>query len=162
VLGWLSSVAAASRGDGCTWSRILTRLGIEATVARRPWRRIGRIATSAALAWLALATAAEAERTLVQDVPCAPGAGQRIAADGTVSACRLAVSAELLIDPRGGNTGAACAAGSAVEFHRSGYLSFCEVAAAAAVFRGRDGRETRCRARARLAFSESGYLEYCS
>ena len=162
MLGWVPSVAAASRGNGCTWSTILTGLGIEATGARRLWRRTGRIATSAALAWLALATAAEAERTLVQDVPCAPGPGQRIAADGTVSACRLAEAAELLIDPRGGNASATCAAGSAVEFHRSGYLSFCEAAGAAATFRGRDGRETRCRARARLAFSEGGYLEYCS
>lgn len=105
---------------------------------------------------------ARAERTARQDVPCEAGPELRLTVDGNVAACRLATAAQLLVDPGGGNAGVACTAGSAVEFHPSGYLSFCDAAAAAAAFRGRAGRETRCRARARLAFSADGYLEYCS
>lgn len=115
------------------------------------------------LGWLALAsTAALADRTVIQEVPCEPGPERRVAVDGTVSACRLAAAADLLVGPIAGNGAVACAAGSAVEFHRTGYLSFCGAAASATTYRGRAGRETRCRASARLAFSEDGHLEYCS
>jgi hypothetical protein len=113
--------------------------------------------------WIVLLPpAALADRTTVQDVPCEPGPERRLAVDGSVSACRLAAAADLLVDPAGGNGKVPCAAGSAVEFHRNGYLSFCEAAGAAASYRDRAGRETRCLAKARLAFGEGGYLEYCS
>ena len=49
----------------------------------------------------------------------------QLARDGTVSACRLAAAAELLVGTGGGNPKVACAAGAQVEFHRNGYLSFC-------------------------------------
>lgn len=128
-----------------------------ALAACRRWR------AASVLAWLVVAPGATcAEPSVRQDVPCEAGPELRRAVDGTVSACRLASAAQLLVDPSGGNAEVACASGSTVEFHRSGYLSFCEAAAAAAAFRGRAGRETRCRARARLAFSADGYLEYCS
>ena len=117
----------------------------------------------AALGWLTLMPfVALADRTAVQDVPCESGPERRLAVDGGILACRLAAAADLLGDPAGGNAKGACAAGSAVEFHRSGYLSFCDAAAGAATFRGRAGRETRCRAGARLDFGAGGYLEYCS
>lgn len=117
----------------------------------------------AVLGWiLLLSSAAVADRTAVQDVPCEPGSERRFDVDGVVSACRLAAAADLLVGPAGGNTTAACTAGSAVEFHRNGYLAFCEAAGAAATYRDRAGRETQCRAKARLAFGEGGYLEYCS
>ena len=105
---------------------------------------------------------AMAQQTAVQPVPCAAGPELQLAGSGNVASCRLAAAADLLVDPAVGNTTAACAAGSAVEFHPSGYLSYCERAGATAIFRGRAGRETRCRANARLAFGDGGYLEYCS
>lgn len=118
---------------------------------------------AAVLGWLVAAPfMARADQTVRQDIPCESGPELRRTVDGNVSACRLATAAQLLVDPGGGNAEVACAAGSAVEFHRSGYLSFCDAAAAAAAFRDRAGRETRCRARTRLAFSADGYLEYCS
>lgn len=115
------------------------------------------------LGWLALMPAtALAEPSVIQEVPCEPGPERRVAIDGTVSACRLAAAADLLVGPIAGNGKVACAAGSSVEFHRTGYLSFCGAAGSATSYRDRAGRETRCRANARLAFSKEGYLEYCS
>lgn len=105
---------------------------------------------------------AAAQETAVQPVPCAAGTELQLTGSGSVAACRLTAVADLLVDPAAGNMTAACAQGSAVEFHPSGYLSYCERAAVTATFRGRAGRETRCRAGARLAFGEAGYLEYCS
>ena len=66
-----------------------------------------------------------AERTAVQEVACQPGRELLLASDGTVSACRIAAAADLLVAPDAGNDKAACAAGAQVEFHRNGYLSFC-------------------------------------
>ena len=105
---------------------------------------------------------AVAERTAVQEVPCVADVERQLGVDGTVSACRLAAAATLQVAPSGGNGDVACAAGSSVEFHRSGYLAFCGVAEAPATYRGLSGRETRCRAGARLAFGEGGFLDYCS
>ena len=71
--------------------------------------------------WIVLLSpAALADRTTVQLVPCEPGPERRLAVDGSVSACRLAAAADLLVDPAGGNGKVPCAAGSAVEFHRNG------------------------------------------
>ena len=123
--------------------------------------RRGRAACLAA-AMLFLPFVAAAQQTAVQAVPCATGPELQLRGDGSVAACRLSAAADLLVDPAAGNTAAACAADSGVEFHPSGYLSYCERAGADATFRGRAGRETRCRASARLAFGEGGYLEYCS
>lgn len=115
---------------------------------------------------LALASAAcapaMAERTAVQEVACAPGADLRLAGDGTVSACRIEAAADLLVAPGAGNAMAACAAGAQVEFHRNGYLAFCNPSGPAATYVGRSGRATRCQAGSRLAFDERGLLEYCS
>ena len=55
---------------------------------------------------------------------CEPGGELLLARDGTVSACRLAAAAECWSARRRQSQGA-CAAGAQVEFHRSGYLSFC-------------------------------------
>jgi hypothetical protein len=106
--------------------------------------------------------AAAADSTAVQPVPCAPGPERLLARDDSVSACRLAAAAELLVGPVAANGKIACSAGSRVEFHRTGYLSFCDSAAATATYLGRGGRRTRCPTDARLAFDENGYLEYCS
>ena len=115
------------------------------------------------LGWTAIApTIASAEQAVVQNVPCEPGPERRLTPDGAISDCRLADAANLLPGPLGGNGEVSCAAGSTVEFHRSGHLSYCAAAGATRTFRDRAGRETRCRAGARLAFSEDGYLEYCS
>jgi hypothetical protein len=103
-----------------------------------------------------------AERTAVQEVDCQPGRELLLAGDGTVSACRIEAAAELLVAPGGGNAAAGCAAGAQVEFHRNGYLAFCNPAGPAASYLGRGGRATSCRAGARVAFDESGVLEYCS
>lgn len=105
---------------------------------------------------------AAAERTSVQEVPCEPGPELRLARDGTVSACRLTAAAELLVGPAAGNGRIACAAGSHVEFHRNGYLSFCDPAGAAGTYLTRGRRSTSCRSNGRVAFDENGYLEYCS
>lgn len=110
----------------------------------------------------AAAAPAAAEPTLVQEVPCEAGRGLRLARDGTVSACRLAADAELLVGPAAGNGKVACTAGSAVEFHRNGYLSFCDRAGAAATYVTRSRATTTCRPGSRLAFDDNGYLEYCS
>ncbi len=101
-------------------------------------------------------------RTGVQDVPCEPGRELRLARDGTVSACRIASAAELVVGPAAGNGKVACAAGAQAEFHRNGYLSFCDKAGAAATYATRGVRTTWCRSGARVAFDENGYLEYCS
>ena len=116
------------------------------------------------LGWAALApTSASAQPAIIaQKVSCEPDTEKRLAIDGTISACRLAAPAKLLVGPGGNNGEVSCAAGGSVEFHRTGYLSYCSAAAAARSYRDRAGRETRCRANARLAFSEDGYLEYCS
>ena len=111
---------------------------------------------------LALPALAAAERTGVQEVPCEPGRELRLARDGTVSACRLATAAELLVGPAAGNGKITCAAGGQVEFHRNGYLSFCDPAGAAGTYVTRGRRSTSCRSDSRVAFDENGYLEYCS
>lgn len=105
---------------------------------------------------------AAAERTSVQEVPCEPGRELRLARDGTVSACRLTAAAALLVGPGGGNGKITCAAGGQVEFHRNGYLSFCNPAGAAGTYVTRSQRSTSCRPNSRVAFDENGYLEYCS
>jgi hypothetical protein len=102
------------------------------------------------------------DRTAVQQVPCEPGRDLLLARDGTVSACRLAAAVELLVGAAAGNPKVACAAGARAEFHRSGYLSFCDPAAAAASYLTRGRRSSQCRAQARVAFDENGFLEYCS
>jgi hypothetical protein len=118
--------------------------------------------SSLALTLLAPSAALAGDRTAVQPVPCEPGPARLLARDDTVSACRLAVDVELLVGPAAGNGKVACSAGSRVEFHRTGFLSFCDSAAGAAAYLGRGGRRTQCRTHGRLAFDESGYLEYCS
>lgn len=105
---------------------------------------------------------AAAERTSVQEVPCAPGRELLLARDGTVSACRLTATAALLVGPAAGNGRITCAAGSHVEFHRNGYLSFCDQAGAGGTYLTRSRRSTSCRPQSRVAFDEEGYLEYCS
>ncbi len=111
---------------------------------------------------LLLSSPALAERTAVQEVPCEPGPGPRLARDGALVACRLAADAGLLVGPAAGNPAVACAAGGRVEFHRNGYLSFCDPAGAAASYLTRGRSSTRCRSGARVAFDENGHLEYCS
>jgi hypothetical protein len=76
--------------------------------------------------------------------------------------CRLAAPTTLLVAPAAGNGAVACSAGGRVEFHRNGYLSFCDPAAADASYLTRGRSSTRCRSGARVAFDENGYLEYCS
>ncbi|MFZ1431418.1 MAG: hypothetical protein WAS21_32245 [Geminicoccaceae bacterium] len=115
----------------------------------------------AALSPLAAAPAL-AQRTAVQEVPCEAGPELLLARDGTVSSCRLTVVGELLVGPAAGNPNVTCAAGVRVEFHRNGYLAFCDSAAAAAAYMTRGSRSSRCRVGARLAFDENGFLEYCS
>ena len=115
-----------------------------------------------ALTLLLPAAASAADRTAVQELACEPGRDLLLARDGTVSACRLAAAGELLVGTAGGNPKVACAAGARVEFHRNGYLSFCDPAAAAAGYFTRGRRSTQCRAGARVAFDENGFLEYCS
>lgn len=112
---------------------------------------------------LALAPATvSAEVTSVQEVPCAPGRELLRARDGSVSACRVAAATELLVGPAAGNGKVTCAAGGEVEFHRNGYLSFCDPASAAGTYFTRSRRSTTCRSGSRVAFDENGYLEYCS
>ena len=111
---------------------------------------------------LLLPAAASAERTSVQEVPCQPGPELLLAGDGTVSACRMAAAAELLVGPPGGNGRITCSAGSRVEFHRNGYLAFCDRAGATGSYVTRARRPTRCNSGSRVAFDENGYLEYCS
>ena len=121
------------------------------------------IYTFGALALVVLvALPARAEHTGVQEVACQPGGEIQLARDGTVTACRLAAAAELLVGTGGGNERAACAAGAQVEFHRNGYLSFCNPSGVAATYLGRNGRSTQCRGGSRIAFDETGVLEYCS
>jgi hypothetical protein len=103
-----------------------------------------------------------AERTAVQEVPCEPGPDRQLARDGTLVACRLAAAASLLVGPAAGNAAIACSAGVRVEFHRNGYLSFCDAAGGTASYLTRGRSSTQCRSKARVAFDENGYLEYCS
>lgn len=103
-----------------------------------------------------------AEVTSVQEVPCEPGRELRLARDGSVSACRVTAAAEFLVGPAAGNGKVTCAAGAEVEFHRNGYLSFCDPAGAAGTYSTRSRRSTTCRSGSRVAFDENGYLEYCS
>ena len=111
---------------------------------------------------LLLSHPALADRTAVQEVACQPGRELQLAGDGTVVACRIAQTAELLVGPGSGNPTAACAAGAQVEFHRNGYLAFCNPSGQPASYFGRGGRSTPCRGGSRLAFDEDGVLEYCS
>jgi hypothetical protein len=115
-----------------------------------------------AFAGLLLPATASAERTSIQEVPCEPGRELLLAGDGSVSACRLATTAELLVGPAANNGRITCSAGSRVEFHRNGYLSFCDSAGAAKTYVTRSRLPTRCRSGRRVAFDENGYLEYCS
>ena len=115
-----------------------------------------------ALTLLLPMAALAADRTAVQELACEPGRELLLARDGTVSACRLAAAADLLVGQAAGNPKVACAVGARVEFHRSGYLSFCDPAATAASYFTRGRRSTQCRAQARVAFDENGFLEYCS
>ncbi len=115
----------------------------------------------AALSPLAAAPAL-AERTAVQVVSCETGHELLLARDGTVSSCRLTTVAILLVGSAAGNPSVACAAGARVEFHRNGYLAFCDSATEAGAYLTRGSRTSRCNAGARLAFDENGFLEYCS
>ncbi len=115
-----------------------------------------------ALTLLLPVAALAADRTAVQELACEPGRELLLARDGTVSACRLAAAAELLVGEAAGNPKVACAAGARVEFHRSGYLSFCDPTGAGGTYFTRGRRTTQCRAQARVAFDENGFLEYCS
>jgi hypothetical protein len=130
------------------------------------WGDIMPAAAASAFAILGLVVLmsfpAMAASTAVQEVACQPGPELRLAGDGTVVACRLAVAAELLLAPEGGNGTAACAAEAQVEFHRNGYLAFCNPSGAAASYVARGGRATRCHAGSRIAFDDRGVLEYCS
>jgi hypothetical protein len=125
-----------------------------------------RILGALALALLLSSPAPAADRTAtaVQDVPCEPGPDLRLAGDGTLLACRLAAAADLLVAPAAGNGGGgvACSAGGRVEFHRNGYLSFCDRTGGTASYQTRGRGLTRCRGGARVAFDEDGRLEYCS
>ena len=125
--------------------------------ARTVWVAIGL-----GLSLLLTAAPASAERTSVQEVPCKPGRELRLARDGTVSACRLTTTADLLVGPAAGNGKIICVAGSQVEFHRNGYLSFCDQVGAAGTYVTRGRQSTSCRTNSRVAFDENGYLEYCS
>ena len=91
-----------------------------------------------------------------------PGPELLLARDGTVSACRLAATVELLVGTPADNGKIACARESRVEFHRNGYLSFCYRAGAAGTYVTRSRRTTSCQPGNRVAFDEDGYLEYCS
>ena len=133
------------------------------TPPRLPWAaRASWGLAPALLALLLLSSPALADRTAVQDVPCEPGPELMLARDGAVVACRLAAAAELLVGPAAGNGAVACAAGGRAEFHRNGYLSFCDPAGAGASYLTRGRGSTRCRSGARVAFDENGHLEYCS
>ncbi len=111
---------------------------------------------------LVISAPAAADGTAVQNVGCQPGRELLLASDGTVSACRIEAATELLVAPGAGNEKATCAGGAQVEFHRNGYLSFCNPSGPAAAYVDRSGRQTRCRAGSRIAFDERGVLEYCS
>ena len=114
-------------------------------------------------ALISLAAApALAEHTAVQEVACEAGRELLLARDGTVSSCRLTTQGLLLVGPAAGNPNVSCAAGARVEFHRNGYLAFCDSATAAAEYMTRGSRTSRCNVQARLAFDENGFLEYCS
>lgn len=165
-------VALGSRLAGAVWRRTLRpgRGGTAPTRAtRRPAAQRRQLLKGPALPatilsvglGLALSPLAAAERTGVQGVPCETGRELRLARDGTVSACRLAAAAELLVGLAGGNGKVACAAGGQVEFHRNGYLSFCDPAGAAGTYVTRGRRSTSCKTDGRVAFDENGYLEYC-
>jgi hypothetical protein len=123
---------------------------------------MGTIGRLVGLALLLCSPALAAERTAVQEVPCEPGPDRQLARDGTLVTCRLAAPTTLLVAPAAGNGAVACSAGGRVEFHRNGYLSFCDPAAADASYLTRGRSSTRCRSGARVAFDENGYLEYCS
>jgi hypothetical protein len=114
------------------------------------------------LGFALLPAPASAESTSVREVPCEPGPELRLTHDGTVSACRLFAAAELLVGSAAGNGRITCAVGSHVEFHRNGYLAYCDPIGAAGIYVTRGRRSTRCRSGSRVAFDENGYLEYCS
>src|SRR3954449_548290 len=57
-----------------------------------------------------MASPALAEHTAVQEVACQPGGEVQLARDGTVTACRLAAAAELLVGTGGGHPRAGRAA----------------------------------------------------
>lgn len=111
---------------------------------------------------LLLPATASAQRTSVQEVPCGAGPELMLARDGTVSACRIATEASFLVGPAAGNGTVVCAAGSSIEFHRSGYLAFCGSAKVAGTYVTRSRMPTQCSSGSRVAFDENGYLEYCS
>src|SRR5215207_3446118 len=97
-------------------------------------RAIARLAGLLAPLALLPSKPALAERTAVQEVPCQPGPDRQLARDGTLVACRLAAPATLLVGPAAGNGEVACAGGARAEFHRNGYLSFCDPAGADASY----------------------------
>jgi hypothetical protein len=66
-----------------------------------------------------------------------------------------------LVGPAAGNGKISCAAGGEVEFHRNGYLSFCNPTGAAGSYVTRGRRSTSCARNARVAFDDNGHLEYC-
>jgi hypothetical protein len=122
----------------------------------------GPMLAAVAVLGLLLSAPASAERTTVQEVPCAPGPEVMLARDGTVSACRIAAETNLQVGPTAGNGTVACAAGSSIEFHRNGYLAFCGSVTKAGTYVTRSRAPTQCRNGSRVAFDENGYLEYCS
>lgn len=120
------------------------------------------LAAVAVLGLLQSAPAGAAERTSVQEVACEPGSELMLARDGTVSACRIVAETRLQVGPTAGNGTVTCAAGSSIEFHRTGYLAFCGSVTTAGTYVTRSKAPTQCRIGSRVAFDENGYLEYCS
>ncbi len=124
-----------------------------------PFRAL--LAASATLQGVLVPAGSAAEGTTARAASCVQDGGVRLHGDGTVYACRMAREAALGISPESEKHEVVCAAGSYVEFHRNGHLSYCDSLAEPAAYPTREGESRSCKSRGPISFDESGHLEYC-
>jgi hypothetical protein len=98
----------------------------------------------------------------VQASTCIHDAELRLRSDGTVYACHVLQQINASVGPEAKNRNVVCAAGSYVEFHYNGHLSYCDKLAKAGSYLSRGGESKICKQQEPISFNESGDLEYCS
>jgi hypothetical protein len=124
-----------------------------------PFRAL--LAASATLLGVLVPVGSAADETIDRAASCVQDGGLRLHGDGTIYACRMTREAILSISPDSEEREVVCSAGSYVEFHRNGHLSYCDSLAKSAAYPTQEGESRPCRTRSPISFSEFGYLEYC-
>jgi hypothetical protein len=130
---------------------------MEIQMATRALLMVGTI-----LLGLVAAAGATGAGMSVQASTCIQDAELRLRPDGTVYACHVSQQIDASVGPEAKNRNVVCAAGSYVEFHYNGHLSYCDKLGKAGSYLSRGGESKNCKRQEPISFNEYGDLEYCS